>query len=178
MYTTIRSILMIFLIVVLAMYYPLQYVLLYWLPDYSESLTYMGILFPICVFECKMAMLINTYLKALRKEKIMLYANVFTVIISLIFTVFSVYICKDIVLALILLVILFGIRSTICEIYLAGVMKLRIKKDLICEIMICGGFVYANCMLVPTYALLLHMLLGMVYCWIIKDTLLNIIKHK
>ncbi len=40
-----------------------------WLPEYADSLQYMGILFPIVIYEGRMSLLINTYLKTIRKEK-------------------------------------------------------------------------------------------------------------
>ena len=51
------------------MYYPLQEILLLWIPKYADSLIYMAILFPICIFESKMALLISTYLKSVKKRK-------------------------------------------------------------------------------------------------------------
>ena len=46
-----------------------------WLPQYAESLRYMVILLPICIFDGKMSLLCNTYLKVLRKERQLFYFN-------------------------------------------------------------------------------------------------------
>ena len=61
---------MVILLGALIVYYPLKIVLSAWLPKYVDSLTYMALVFPMCVFEAKIALLINSYLKTLRKEKL------------------------------------------------------------------------------------------------------------
>lgn len=83
-YVTMRDFLMIILLGILIVYYPFKVILSAWLPQYAESLTYMALMFPICVFEGKMALLINTYLKTMRKEKLMLKINLIAVVLSVI----------------------------------------------------------------------------------------------
>ena len=68
-YNTMRTCLMIPLLGMLVCYYPAKIILSAWLPQYADSLVYMALLFPMCVFESKMSMLISTYMKTLRKEK-------------------------------------------------------------------------------------------------------------
>ena len=53
----------------LIFYIPAKLILSMWLPEYTESLNFMGILFPIVIYEGRMSLLINTYLKTLRKRK-------------------------------------------------------------------------------------------------------------
>ncbi len=62
----------------LIFYIPAKLILSMWLPEYTESLNFMGILFPIVIYEGRMSLLINTYLKTLRKEKTILMVNVIT----------------------------------------------------------------------------------------------------
>ena len=50
-------------------YYPLKIILTRILPGYAESIRYMALMFPVCIFDSKISLLVNTYLKALRKEK-------------------------------------------------------------------------------------------------------------
>ncbi|MCM6922699.1 hypothetical protein NE279_03925, partial [Enterococcus faecium] len=68
----------------LIFYVPAKIVLTMWLPEYTESLNFMGILFPIVIYEGRMSLLINTYLKSLRKEKTILMVNVMTLSFSLV----------------------------------------------------------------------------------------------
>ena len=68
-YRKLRSLLMLLTLGMLIFYYPMRIIISYWLPQYADSLIYMALLFPMCVFESKLTLLISTYLKALRKEK-------------------------------------------------------------------------------------------------------------
>ena len=68
-YELIRNFLMIILLAALVFYYPAKHILTLFLPTYAESLKYMALMFPVCIFDSKISLLVNTYLKALRKEK-------------------------------------------------------------------------------------------------------------
>lgn len=68
-YDGLRNVLMVLMFGVLLLYYPLKIVLDMWLPNFKESLVFMALIFPMSVYEGKMALLINTYLKALRMER-------------------------------------------------------------------------------------------------------------
>ena len=88
-YNTMRTCLMIPLLGMLVCYYPAKVILSAWLPQYADSLIYMALLFPMCVFESKMSMLIETYMKTLRKEKWLLMVNVTTVSLSVVITLIT-----------------------------------------------------------------------------------------
>ncbi len=76
--------------------YPSNLFLGMWLPEYSESLKFMGILFPIVIYEGRMSLLINTYLKTLRKrKKQFLFVNVLTLALSLILSLFVIFRCWE-----------------------------------------------------------------------------------
>lgn len=105
-YVILRNTLMIFLYMMLIFYYPIKLILSTWLPQYADSLRYMALLFPICIYESKMSMLINTYLKSFRKEKSMLIINTISLILSLILTISSVFILNNLTLAILSIVFL------------------------------------------------------------------------
>ncbi|PLS30667.1 Polysaccharide biosynthesis protein [Bifidobacterium margollesii] len=63
-------------------YFPLVIILALWLPQYQSSLSAFALVLPICVFDSKMNVLGTTYLKVLRKEKILLAVNVAAVALS------------------------------------------------------------------------------------------------
>ena len=62
-YRTIRLSLDMILFAALIGYYPLKCILAWWLPQYADSLIYMSVLFPVCVFESKLSLLINNVSK-------------------------------------------------------------------------------------------------------------------
>lgn len=90
-----------------------------WLPKFRDSIFYASLLFPMCLFESKTAMLINTYLKALRKERWLCLANIITVGMSFILSVITVYILKNLLLTVLLIPVLFSFRCLILEYPLA-----------------------------------------------------------
>lgn len=144
LYIKIRSGLTSILLGGLLIYYPLNSMLSWWLPKYQDSLIYMAILLPICLFESKVSLLTNTYLKALRKEKIMMKINLGVVVISFILTYISTVLLHDLNLAVISILLLFAIKSICSEIVLEKVLEIQIKKDILQEIILVILFVSIN----------------------------------
>ena len=135
---------MVVLFAMLTGYYPLSKVLGAWLPQYAESLRYMGLLFPICIFESKNTLLIETYLKAYRKEKILLAINCLTVLLSLALTGITVFILSDLNLAMLSVVVLLWFRCTVSEIYIEKVISRGLKKDIAVETYLVITFIFCS----------------------------------
>ncbi|ETT51767.1 hypothetical protein BSK66_26540 [Paenibacillus odorifer] len=133
-YVTMRDFLMIVLLGALIIYYPLRAILASWLPNYADGLMYMAIIFPICIFEGKMSLLINTYLKALRKEKMMLKINVLTLLLSCIITFITTIIFKNLNFSIVSIVLLLGIRCVWAEFFLSKQLGISVNKDILLEL--------------------------------------------
>lgn len=133
-YATMRTFLMVLLLGLLIVFYPLKVVLSAWLPQYASSLMYMALLFPMCVFEGKMALLINTYLKTLRKEKLMLKINLVSLVLSVIISVLATLVLKNLDLAIVSIVILLAFRCVLAEIFLSRILEIEVYKDIILEL--------------------------------------------
>ncbi|MHA1381518.1 MAG: hypothetical protein ACTSRG_24390, partial [Candidatus Helarchaeota archaeon] len=133
-YITMRDFLMVFLLGILIIYYPFKETLFYWLPKYADSLKFMALLLPICVYEGKMALLINTYLKSLRKESLMLKINLTSLFVSVISTIFLSVIFKNLNLLIVSIVFLLGLRCILAEILLSKFLKISIHKDIYLEL--------------------------------------------
>ena len=140
-YETIRNLLMVILLGILIVYYPLKVVLSAWLPNYADSLMYLALLFPMCVYEGKMALLISTYLKALRQEKLMLKINIASLILSVVISFISSIIFKNLNLAVISIVILLAFRCVLAEVFLSKILEISIHKDIILELMMTVVFI-------------------------------------
>ena len=130
-YEVIRNILMILLFAMLIIYYPLKVILSNWLPQYNEGLIYMAVLFPICIYEGKMSLLINTYFKSLRQEKTILFINIISLCISVICSIITINIFKNINLVVISIVFLLGFRCILAECILAKKIKVKVVKDIV-----------------------------------------------
>lgn len=140
-YSTMRDFLMVILLGFLIIYYPLKTVMAAWLPQYAESLLYMALVFPMFIYEGKMALLINTYLKTLRREKVMLKINLISMFISLVMTYITTQIFANLDLAILNIVILLAIRSALAESYLAKELNIKVMMDIILEVLLTFIFI-------------------------------------
>lgn len=136
-----RNLLMISLLGLMIGYYPLKTILGWWLPQYQESLKYLVILFPICLFESKMNLLVNTYLKSLRKERSLLAINLLSVAVSVVLTVITVDILHNLELAIFSIIVLYGVRCVIAELYMERLLHIRLKKAIMEEVMMVSAFI-------------------------------------
>lgn len=146
-YETMRTILMVCLLGVLIIYYPFKVALTAWLPQYADSLKFMAIVFPMCVYEGKMSLLINTYLKTLRKEKLMLKVNIITLVLSVIITILTTIVFKNLSLAILSIVILLAFKCILSEILLSKILKISICKDILVELSMTIIFILSGWML-------------------------------
>ena len=175
-YVILRNTLMIFLYMMLIFYYPIKLILSTWLPQYADSLRYMALLFTICIYESKMSMLINTYLKSFRKEKSMLIINTISLILSLILTISSVFILNNLTLAILSIVFLLGFRCVIGELVLTKIMNILIYKDIILETVLTAIFIISSWFINNMFCSIIYTCFYLIYVFIkrkdIKRTIL------
>lgn len=177
-YSTIRDFLMIVLLGILIIYYPFKAVLSAWLPKYADSLKYMAILFPVCLYEGKMSLLINTYLKTLRKEKQMMKVNLITLLISVISTLITAYIVRNLDLVVMSIVVLFAFRCIIAETYLSKILNISVYKDMILELIITAVFIMLGWYINSWITVVIYGIVYMLYLFIkrndVRSTIQNI----
>lgn len=140
-YTTLRTLLMAIVLGALILYYPAHYIFSLWLPHYADVLIYAAILFPVCVYEAKMSMLILTYLKALRKERYILAINVGAVMLSVLVSVLAAIILKNLALTVLSIVVVLAIRATIAEVVLSKLLKIRVLIAILSETLMTAIFI-------------------------------------
>ena len=162
-YVRMRTMLMTPVLGLLIFYYPLKVILSEWLPAYSDSLLYMAILFPVCVFESKNSMLNVTFFKTMRKEKLLLYINGFTVVLSLLLTYISVFRLDNLDLAVLTIVILVAFRNVISEIILSFSLSISAKKSIIEELLMVMCFIASSWLIGGVKGLLLYLGLYTLY---------------
>lgn len=168
LYTTIRNLLMALLFFSLVFYYPIKVVLSYWLPQYAESLNYMALLFPLVIFESKTSLLINTYLKALRKEKNILYINVSTVLLSLITTYFTITVLDSLTSVIVSIVLLLAVRSITAELFISKLLNISVNKDIFFEISLTVIFMLSSWNIRGILGLLIYMIFYAIYIFLKK----------
>ena len=176
-YLKIRILLTSILLILLTVYYPLKFILEWWLPKYQDSLIYIAILLPVCLFESKVVLLINTYLKSLRKEKLMLKINFYTLILSLILTYIGTVLLHNLSITILCILIVFAFKSIYSEILLNDILKLHLSKLILQEILIVILFVSINSLSDNIYInLLVYILVLILYIFINKNYILQALK--
>lgn len=154
LYETMRMVLTVPVLFVLLFYVPIKLVLGAWLPQYEESFKYLAVLLPICVYETRSCALINTYFKAYRKENQILFINIVTVVLSLVLSFVTVYICDSLDLAVVSIVVLMIFKSAFSEWILKKYININILYDNILEIALTVIFIVCSMKLQGGYAFL------------------------
>ena len=140
-YEVLSNIIMALIVGMLLVFFPFRFILSMWLPNYADSLVYMAILFPICLYEGKNTLLITTYLKAYRKEKILLIVNLISVIISFALTTVFTQVFASIYFTVLSIVIVLAFRCILSEILLSKYVDIKIYKSIICEFICTAIFI-------------------------------------
>ncbi len=143
-YDIMRSAIMIPLLGMLVFYYPIRIIVGTWLPQYAESLKYMALLFPMCIYESKMSMLIETYMKVLRKEHELMVINVLTLVLSLFVTGISCYVIRSLDIAVSSIVLLLAFRCVCSELILMRSDTSRVRKDIVFELSLTLVFIASS----------------------------------
>jgi len=176
-YLTMRDFLMVILLGFLIIYYPLKTVMAAWLPQYAESLLYMSLVFPMFIFEGKMALLINTYLKTLRREKVMLRINLISMLLSILMTYVTTRIFVNLDVAILNIVVLLAIRSAFAESYLAKELNIRVKKDVLLEVLLTLIFILTGWFINSWMTVLFYGITYLIYLLIKRKDLVNTIRN-
>lgn len=176
-YMTMRDFLMLILFGTLIIYYPFKVVLSAWLPKYADSIMYMTLVFPMCVFEGKMALLINTYLKTLRKEKLMLKINLISLGLSVIITFTNTILLKNLNLSIVSIVVLLAFRCALAEMYLSKILKISLYKDILLELILTLIFILVGWLVNYWVAIFIYIAAYITYLLIKKKDFTKSIKN-
>lgn len=176
LYKNIRSVLSPFLLFCLILYFPGCWILQRWLPDYADSTVYLGTLLPIILFTSKVSLLTNNYLKAYRKEKAMLLANLVSVALgAALFLSFS-FGLNNLDALLISIVAVIAFNSVISEIIVLKIIKVRIVADFIIELLMVAGFILFVRFLDFWWGCLAYFVLYLIYCALNYKTIIAFVK--
>lgn len=95
-FVNVRDTMSLFFPAIYVLYYPMVWILAWWLPKYANSFVYFSFLIPICVFDSKMNICCTTFFKVLRKEGTLLKVNICTCVVSAVLTLTGVYVLGSI----------------------------------------------------------------------------------
>lgn len=163
----------------LIVYYPIYYSLIYWIPKYIDILNFLVILFPIFVFESRTALIINSYFKILRKEKIMLKINVIILLFSIITTFVFTKIIHNINYIIVSILFIFIIKSIISEYVLSKYILIKNKNYILLDLVLVGIYILINIYIKEMYAIFIYLLIYSAYILLDrkKIEILNSIKN-
>lgn len=147
-YKSIRDLISPVLFWVMLFYFPGCLILEAWLPKYSESLIYLGILLPIIVYTSKVSLLTNNYLKAYRKEQSMLIVNLISIVLSVGVSLICAVVAENLKALLIGVVAVVMVRSIFSELVVMREIGIRFVADFLIEAVMTVCFVV--CAMLPT----------------------------
>jgi len=175
LYKTMRGIVVYPALGILMFYMPMKIILSLWLPEYAESLKYLAILLPMCVFEGRTQLLINTYLNTLRKERIILSSNIITMCLSFIVTGVSVYVLEKIDVAVASIIFMLIIKCFIAEGRLTKILGINVMADFAGEVILTIIFIVSGWIVGGIPGMLIYIASYGAYIFIKRKDIKNVV---
>ena len=141
MYKSIRSALSPFLFFIMLLNFPGCWILDKWIPKYSESLIYLGILLPIIIYSSKVSLLTNNYLKVYRKEKYMLIVNAISIAVGIALFALCAYAFDRLIALIASVVFVIMLNSVLAEIFVSRIIRVNLVKHYIIEAVMTVAFI-------------------------------------
>ena len=159
------------------LYFPVAALLSKWLPQYSASMVYFILLIPVCVFNTKMDICCTTYFKVLRKERLLLRVNVYTVVASSLLSIIGLF-CFGSVEAVIMGAVMCIVgRSLWSERYLDKMLAIESTQIPFQEILLTFAFILLTLCLPGVIAELCYLILFVIYLYINKDLAFDLFRR-
>lgn len=162
-YSAMRNILLALLFGVLILYWPLKLILSSWLPQYADSISYLSMLFPLCLYEGRMSLLVNTFLKTIRREKLMIQVNLLSLGFSALMVVVAIVIIRNLDLAVFTILLVSALKCMISEVKLTKLLGLSVNKELMIETGIIIVFIVTSWFYVFDYSIVVYTLIYIAY---------------
>lgn len=177
LYCSIRELLMVILLGALVIFFPLKLYLSAWLPQYSESLVYMSLLVPMCVYEGKFSLLINVFYNTMRKEKLILKINLLALIVSILLSTITAYYLKNLNLTVLTIVVVLAFRTLLAELVLSKSLNVFAKKEIVFETILISIFMMTSWFLDFWVSLMIYAVSYLIYIFVKKKDIQGSIKY-
>ncbi len=165
MYTLADHIASLLLCGMLLFYLPAKLLLTRWLPQYESSFLYFTLAVAMVLYDGKMNMVNNVFLKALREEKAMLVINLCGVALSAVLVGIAAFGFSSIFLVMAAVVVATILRSMAFECYLSRLLKRRFVPGMLAELGLVLFFVIFVALGESFVALGVYAALYGVYTW-------------
>lgn len=143
-YLQIRSALHVLLPLAYLFYVPVRVIIGWWLPQYEESLLYLALTMPLCIYSCKANFLFDTYLKMGRHEGVLGAVNVFTMSLNAALSAVAVFGFASVEWAAIGIVASVVVRDFVFEYYEAREQGVEYLGSCLSELALSAGFMAAS----------------------------------
>lgn len=163
MYVILSNALMVVVLGTLCFYYPAYSILRHWLPQYKEALQYFVLLLPICVYDSKTTLLVNTYLKTIRKEGIILLTNIVAIGVNTVLCLIGMYGIKKIEFVILGIIIALMIRCNLSEALLKKIMHIEGRGDMLLVLALVGIFIVSGVLLNNWLSMVVYIICYVVY---------------
>lgn len=173
LYYPIRDCLMVVLLFFIILCFPLQKKLLFILPQYSDGLDYLPILFPVCIYSAKISLLIQTYMQVYRLENKILHINVVSIVVTAILTFFSVLLLRNITYTIFSILISQSIRCIYAEYVLSKEVEIHFVKDCVLENILILCYVFISFYKNGAIGIIIYIPLYFMYLLIKKKSLVD-----
>lgn len=148
-----------------------------WLPQYAEGLSFLALMLPVCVFDGKMRIVGTTYLNVLRKERTLLLINVVTVALSSAGVLYGAYVMSSMYAVVIAPVIAIAIRCVIAEIIVARHLDTKASLISVGELSVSAVFVVSTLALPMIPAALVTAAAYLIYLIAFRKEVRNLLRH-
>jgi len=175
LYKKLRGVLSPLLVAALLCYFPGCYLIQLILPKYSQSLPYLGVLFPIILFTAKVSLLTNNYLKAYRKENQLLAVNAASIALAFLLYLISAYVCNSVTVLLICVVLVNIFNSVVSELVVMKTIRVWVVKEILVEAGMTMVFIGAVMTLSAAWACLVYAAALAVYILLFRENIKQIL---
>ncbi|MDR1450167.1 MAG: hypothetical protein LBI84_08225 [Propionibacteriaceae bacterium] len=166
---------------ILLLYYPGVLLLRWWLPQYSDTARYFGVLLPLCLFDARMSAICVTYYKVVRQERKLLITNLLTMLVSVVGVVLAITLTGSIMGVAGCLVAVIALRSVVAEHDVGKQLGIRSSREVSALVALSLAHCLALVFLPSRWALLAMVALCLGYLFSMRAACLrlySVVSHK
>lgn len=144
LYNNLKELLIPILFSLFLLFFPIAEILSKIFVEYIESFYFMGIIFPMFIFEALLTIVYLPLMKNFRMEKQIFIINFISLTVITGLSLFSVFVLKNLILTIFLIVLSSLLRSIVCEYTLDKMLKSERKGNYFIEILLTMIFIIFN----------------------------------
>lgn len=177
-----RSVLCVVSPFIYVLYFPAYLLISVWLPDYRGALVYLGVMFPVAVFNAVMDVGYTTFFKVARHERTLLYLNVGSVVVMVASSLVSAFVFGSLWGIMAALPIVAFLRWAVADVFLSKRFELRVSAQIAPLLSVGVAFVLSTSMLPLLWSFLATLIVLAVYLVLYRAALTRalrpLIRHR